>query len=175
MKDRLLDAAYEILSEEGSAALTTRRVCDAVGITMPTLYHYFSSRDALVRAVHDAAFQRFMTKKRNLKPTDDPLLDLRRSCDLVLDFVQKDKNVTRAVMARGLEEPGMFAAGYELLRSRVRRAGLAGTLRVTEHEATAMTWSVVQGLVIMTVASPDPSKPVGSVRKRLLDGLFAAI
>jgi AcrR family transcriptional regulator len=175
MKDRILAAAYEILSDEGSAALTTRRVCDAVGVTMPTLYHYFPSRDELVRGVYEAALQRFMTKKRSLKLTDDPLFDLRKSCELVLDFAFKDKNVTRAVTARGLEEPTTFAAGYELLRERVRRAESAGILRVAEHEATAIIWSVVQGLVVLTVASPDSTHDHGSVRKRLLDSLFAAL
>ena len=175
MKERILEAAHGILSNDGPAALTTRRVCDAVGVTMPTLYHYFPSRDELAKAVHALAFQRFMTKKRSLKLTDDPLVDLRRSCEVVLDFVSKNKNATVAVMARGLEEPAMMAQGYELLRDRVHRAAAAGSLRVAEQEATAMTWSVVQGLVVLMIASPDPNINVGAVRKLVLDGLFASL
>lgn len=57
MKDRILVAAYEILADEGAAALTTRRVCDAVGVTMPTLYHYFSSRAEFFTDVGEATDQ----------------------------------------------------------------------------------------------------------------------
>jgi len=175
MKERILEAAHGILSSEGPAALTTRRVCDAVGVTMPTLYHYFPSRDELAKAVYGLAFQRFMTTKRSLKLTDDPLVDLRKSCEVVLDFVSKNKNATVAVMARGLEEPAMLASGYELLRDRVHRAAAAGGLRVAEPEAAAMTWSVVQGLIVFTIAPPDSAANLGSVRKRLLDSLFAVL
>jgi AcrR family transcriptional regulator len=175
MKERILEAAHGILSNEGPAALTTRHVCEAVGVTMPTLYHYFPSRDELAKAVHGLAFRRFTTRKRSLKLTDHPLADLRISCEVVLDFVSKNKNATVAVMARGLEEPAMLAQGYELLRDRVHRAAAAGSLRVAEQEATAMTWSVVQGLVVLMIASPDPANNLGAVRRRVLDSLFAAL
>lgn len=173
-KDRILEAAHEILSSEGGAALTTRRVCEAVGVTMPTLYHYFANRDELVSAVYGLALQRFMATKRSLKLTDEPLVDLRKSCELVLDFVSKNKNAAIALLARGLEEPTIFAASYELLRERVRRAADAGCLHVTERDAAAMCWSVVQGLVLSMVAPPDGAVNL-AVRRRLLDNLMAAL
>lgn len=175
MKERLLAAASEILSTEGPAALTTRRVCEAVGVTMPTLYHHFPNRDALVQAVYDHALGEFMAKKRSLKLSDDPLDDLRRSCELVLDFVAKNKNVAIAVVSRSLEEPAMLEPSYQLLRDRVRRAAEAGRLHVPEDTATAMTWSTVQGLLIQTVAPVDASASTAAVRKRLLDGLISAL
>lgn len=162
MKERILEAAHEILSNEGPAALTTRRVCEAVGVTTPMLYHYFSSRDELAKAVHALAFQRFTTNKRSLKLTDDPLVDLRRSCELVLDFVSKNKNATTAVLSRGLDEPDLLAPGYELFRERVHRVAAAGDLRVAEQQAAAMTWCVVQGLVLLAIAPPDSATNLGA-------------
>lgn len=174
-KERILEAAHEILSNEGGAALTTRRVCDAVGVTMPTLYHYFANRDELVSAVYGLALQRFMATKRSLKLTDEPLVDLRKGCESVLDFVAKNKNATVALLARGLEEPEIFGPSYGLLRDRVRRAAAAGCLHIPEREAVAMTWSIVQGLVLSTVATPDSSVSANVIRRRVLDSLMAAL
>src|ERR1700733_5980528 len=101
MKTRILDAAYTILSKDGPAALTTRRVGEAGGVTMPTLYHHFRNRDELVRAVYALAMQKFASKKSGLALTDDPLFDLRASCELVLDFVARHKNVSIALMELG--------------------------------------------------------------------------
>lgn len=174
-KERILEAAHEILSSEGSAALTTRRVCDAVGVTMPTLYHHFANRDELVQAVYELAFQRFMATKRSQKPTDDALADLRKGCEQVLDFVAKNKNAAIAVTVRGIEAPAIFAPSYALLRERVQRAEREGRLHVSEREAAAMCWAVVQGLVTLVVAPPDPSVNLSATRKRLLDGLMSAL
>lgn len=175
MKERLLEAAYAILAADGHAALTMRRVCDAVGVTMPTLYHHYENRDELVKAVYELALGRFMAKKRSLAPTGDPLRDLRKGCEVVLDFTSQNKNVTAAVLARALEDPGILAPGYELLRERVQRAAAAGVLAVPEREATAMTWAVVQGLVVAAIASPDASRTPVAVRRHVLDALMRAV
>lgn len=174
-RERILEAAGKILAEEGPSALTTRRVCDAVGVTMPTLYHHFTNRDALVQAVYENALQRFMTTKRNQTPTDDAIADLRKGCEQVLDFVAKNKNAAIAVTARGLEEPSILAPSYALLRERVRRAEREGRLHIAEREAAAMCWAVVQGLIALTIAPPDASTSLAATRKRLLDSLVAAL
>jgi AcrR family transcriptional regulator len=175
MKERILEAAYTILSAEGHASLTTRRVCEAVGVSMPTLYHHYANRDELVKAVYGLALERFMAKKRSLALTDDPMLDLRKGCELVLDFTSQNKNVTAAVMNRALDDPGILIPGYELLRERVHRAAEAHRLKVSEREATAMIWSAVQGLVISTIASPEPTRSLAAVRRLVLDALLGAI
>ncbi|HEX4340592.1 MAG TPA: TetR/AcrR family transcriptional regulator [Polyangiaceae bacterium] len=175
MKTRILDVAYAILSKEGAAALTTRRVCEAVGVTMPTLYYHFKSREVLVRAVYVLAMQKFTSKKKELEVTEDPLFDLRAGCEQVLDFVDVHKNVTSAVMGLGLEEPAIFRPGFELLQERVARASRAKVLHVSAREATAMLWSVVQGLVVAALASPEPSGRSAAVRTRVLDAIFRCL
>jgi AcrR family transcriptional regulator len=138
MKTRLLDAAYTILSQEGSSALTTRRVCEAVGVTMPTLYHHVSTRDKLVQAVYADTLQKFMSRKKELALTEDPLLDLRAGCELVLDFATRHKNVAVALRGRGLEDPEIHRPGFEHLKEKVARAYSAGVLPVSARDAMAM-------------------------------------
>jgi AcrR family transcriptional regulator len=52
----ILDAALEVMAEEGVAGLNLTRVARRVGLRQPSLYQYFTSRDA----VYDALFERGM-------------------------------------------------------------------------------------------------------------------
>jgi len=47
-RDRLMDAAGELFYREGLHAITTDRVADQAGLTKPTIYNLFGSKDALV-------------------------------------------------------------------------------------------------------------------------------
>ena len=53
---RIASAARAILVSEGAAAVSMRRVAEAAGITPMAIYTHYPSRDALLRAVADAAF-----------------------------------------------------------------------------------------------------------------------
>jgi len=175
VKDKLLDVAYRVLEAEGSSALTTRRVCEDAGVTMPTLYHHFGNRDGLIAAVYAVAFEKFMANKRALAQTADPVADLRKSCEQVLAFVLAHRLVAQAVMARGVEEPSMFEPGYALMRHRVDRCAKSGRLRSTTDVAAAQVWAVVQGLALSIVASPTGTPPGEDVIGSSLDGLFFAL
>jgi AcrR family transcriptional regulator len=52
-RQEILDAALEVMSEEGVAGLNLTRVASRVGLRQPSLYQYFPSRDA----VYDALFE----------------------------------------------------------------------------------------------------------------------
>lgn len=175
VKQTLLDVAYRVLEEEGVSALTTRRVCELAGVTMPTLYHHFGNRDGLLSAVHGVALEKFMAKKRALKQTADPALDLRVSCEQVLDFAAAHPAVTVAAMARAVELPSMFAQGYALMRHRIERCEKGGALRVSADQAAEHVWAVVQGLVLSIVATPSGTAPSKQTRRAALDALFGAL
>src|SRR5437763_4854441 len=62
VRTRILEAAAGLLTE--SADVSTRAVCDAAGVTAPTLYHYFGDKDGLLAAVVDFGWAAFMQTKR---------------------------------------------------------------------------------------------------------------
>lgn len=175
VKDRLLDVAYRVLEEEGSAALTTRRVCEEAGVTMPTLYHHFGNRDGLVAAVHAVALEKFMAKKRALTQTSDPVADLRASCEQVLEFASAHPAVTVAVMARAVELPSMFSPSYALMRHRIELCAKGGALRLPVERTAEHVWAVVQGLVLSIVANPTGAPPSRQTLRMALDSLFGAV
>lgn len=175
VKDTLLNVAYRVLEEEGASALTTRRVCQEAGVTMPTLYHHFGNRDGLLSAVHAVALEKFMAKKRALAQTADVIADLRSSCEQVLEFAAAHPAVTVAVMERSVEQPTMLSQAYALMRHRVERCAKDGALRVPVEQAAEHVWAVIQGLVLSIVASPAGTPPSRQSTRAALDALFGAI
>ena len=50
-KEEILAAALDILSEQGVEGLTLAAVAEQLGFTKPALYHYFRSKEALIRSL----------------------------------------------------------------------------------------------------------------------------
>lgn len=50
-REEILDSALVILSEGGVEAVTLASVADSLGMTKPALYHYFSSKQALIQGL----------------------------------------------------------------------------------------------------------------------------
>jgi AcrR family transcriptional regulator len=61
-RDEILDAALEVVTEQGVAALNLSEVARRVGLRQPSLYQYFDSR----LAVYDALFERGMLQHLDL-------------------------------------------------------------------------------------------------------------
>jgi AcrR family transcriptional regulator len=57
---RIYKCALRILEAEGPQAVSVRRVAKEVGITPMAIYHYFSSREALLEAVVDSEFEQLV-------------------------------------------------------------------------------------------------------------------
>jgi AcrR family transcriptional regulator len=56
---RILQTALGLFSTKGYDATSVREICEAAGITKPTLYHFFGSKDGVYRALVDGALSQF--------------------------------------------------------------------------------------------------------------------
>lgn len=56
--DAILEAMVEILDREGLEAATTTRIAEVAGVSIGSLYQYFSHRDAILHALQDREFGR---------------------------------------------------------------------------------------------------------------------
>jgi AcrR family transcriptional regulator len=54
----ILEATIQVLEREGLEAATTTRIAEAAGVSIGTLYQYFSHRDAILDALQDVEFER---------------------------------------------------------------------------------------------------------------------
>jgi TetR/AcrR family transcriptional regulator len=57
--DRILLQALQLFSSKGYDATSVREICEAAGITKPTLYHFFGSKEGVYRALVDGSLEEF--------------------------------------------------------------------------------------------------------------------
>jgi AcrR family transcriptional regulator len=110
----VLTTAWELVREEGLAALSLRELARRAGITTPTVYAYFESKNAILDAMFAQAAQAFVDVKASLPVTDDPEKDLLTEVRAFIEFCVSD--VPRYQLLFQHSVPGFepSAESYEL-------------------------------------------------------------
>jgi len=88
--DALLEAAAQLLVEEGGARVTTNRIAERAGVSVGSLYQYFPNKDALLKALG----QQFL---------DDQLESLRTRLEATLAEEGSLSEQVRAIVSALLE------------------------------------------------------------------------
>jgi AcrR family transcriptional regulator len=57
--ERILRAALDLFAVKGYDATAVREICEAAGITKPTLYHFYGSKDGVFQALVHSGFDEF--------------------------------------------------------------------------------------------------------------------
>ena len=57
-RDRLLEAAIAVIDEHGEVGVRVTEISDAAGVTRPSLYHFFGSREGLIVAAQAERYRR---------------------------------------------------------------------------------------------------------------------
>ena len=57
--ERILSTALDLFAIRGYDATAVREICEAAGITKPTLYHFFGSKDGVLQALVQGGFEQF--------------------------------------------------------------------------------------------------------------------
>ncbi|MEV7113003.1 TetR/AcrR family transcriptional regulator [Streptomyces anulatus] len=139
-RDRLRDAAVEVLARDGGRGLTHRAVDRAAEVPPGTTKNYFPTRDAVLRAVAERCLEQYLALTGQLAaaqgPTDrEGLTVLFRSLlenvagpgrSRLLAVLELQAEATRRPWLSGILDPmasGDFA-GFELVQ---RSAGLPAT------------------------------------------------
>ena len=86
----VLTAAWELVRAEGLAALSMRELARRAGITTPTVYAYFESKNAILDAMFAQAAQAFVDLKAAVPVTDDPQHDLLTDVRAFIAFCVTD-------------------------------------------------------------------------------------
>jgi AcrR family transcriptional regulator len=92
--------AIELFSTKGYDATSVREICEAAGITKPTLYHFYGSKEGVYRAIVDGALEDF---RRNLMAAiqmgGTPSETLRRIGRTHFANVRRDASLLRFILA----------------------------------------------------------------------------
>lgn len=173
-QERLIAAAAELIAASPGEDFSLRAVCDAVGVKMPTLYHFFGSKQGLIDAVVERGFDLYLGQKSAMEHSGDPIQDIRAGWD--------------AHVAFGLQNPGFYALMYgtvrpgfspeaqsrpsAILRELTARAAAMGRLAVPSDQAAAHILVANIGVTLRQIilAEPDPE-----LSAAVREGVIAAI
>jgi len=72
---RILRVALDLFSSKGYDAASVREICQAAGITKPTLYHFYGSKEGVYRALVDGALQGFRQRLLDALAIPGPIRD----------------------------------------------------------------------------------------------------
>ncbi len=173
-EDEILSAAADLLEREGAEALTTRAVCQAAGVTAPTLYHHFGDKEGLLRAVVAKGVARFMLLKRTNRQTRDPIADLRRGWDGWIAFAIERPNLFRLMVESTRGDPSSSQEAFAIMRAIVERLHREDRLKTDVETAARTIWAASNGVLtlFMQGTSPKDIKPTSDL---LFEALMAKI
>ena len=86
----VLAAAWEMVRADGLAALSLRDLARQAGITTPTIYAYFDSKNAIFDAMFGEAAQSFAESKAELVDQGDPYESLMADAQNFIEFCVSD-------------------------------------------------------------------------------------
>jgi len=86
----VLAAAWEMVRADGLAALSLRDLARQAGITTPTVYAYFDSKNAIFDAMFGEAAQSFADSKAELVDQGDPYENLMADAQNFIEFCVSD-------------------------------------------------------------------------------------
>jgi AcrR family transcriptional regulator len=180
LRQAILDAAGELILERGYEGFSLRQVAERIGYSATTIYLHFENKDALVAAVIDEGFGRFLHALQAVD-TPDPL---GRIADLGRAYVQfgLENRVYYQLMfmqradllnLRSRERQAERAATFEVLLDAVRSALEAGALRPGDPLTYSRAlWAAVHGVVALAVKLPDfDAASVEGMTELLLEAL----
>jgi AcrR family transcriptional regulator len=154
--DRIATAALAILTEEGSTAVTMRRVATAAGITAMAIYKHYANREVLLLTVADAAFNEIGASWGNRHPNGDWPTRVNDLLDDFLDFALGQPHLYGFLLTERRDDARRFPDDFDGDQSpifshvvRIVEEGIqAGILRPDDPlELTLCVTAPTQGLV----------------------------
>jgi len=85
-REEVLETALNLVSEHGIAGASLRKLAAELGISQPSLYHYFPSKDALVTAVVEYCADKMLAAGTNRPPPRCKEEVPRFAKDIVVDL-----------------------------------------------------------------------------------------
>lgn len=114
--ERILQSALSLFSEKGYDATSVREICQAAGITKPTLYHFYGSKEGVYHALVDGTLERFQQDMARAVESGGPLRDrLRRLTLTYFEAARADPDLSRFILAL-LHDPPSSAPRTDFLR-----------------------------------------------------------
>lgn len=178
-RERLLAAAADLIAASPGQDVPLRAICDQAGVKLPTLYHFFGSKEGMLDAVIEHGFDLYLGVKQGHESSGDPIQDIRDGWDAHVRF--------------GLDNPGFYALMYgqvtpgrqphaqrrptEILLGITRAAARQGRLVVSAeqagHHVLAANIGVTLRLIVSGASDDDLSAAMREATIAAITGIGA--
>src|ERR1700730_5372390 len=158
VRTRILETAAGLLAQSADADISTRAICDAAGITAPTLYHHFGDKDGLLTAVVDFGWAAFLETKRAVAAVvhDHVADDVRAGWDNHLEFARENPNFYQLMWSPAVAATsGAVREAYQMLHDRLELGAGRGQLRMSAETASRIVLSATTGAALSLISQPD--------------------
>ncbi len=169
MRQDILQAAQEIIAEEGANALSIRGIARKIGYSAPALYEYFDGKEAIARALFTDGFTQLADAMEAAeREYPEPRPRLRQLGAVYRIFALAHPQEYSIMFSRPIpefapteEELSTIAArafaplwrGYDDL---IRASGVRG---IDARTAATVAWGTVHGLVSLELAGMGGPPP----------------
>ncbi|WP_397400374.1 TetR/AcrR family transcriptional regulator [Phenylobacterium sp.] len=168
-REEILAAALRLFGEYGLYGVSTRQIAQAVGVSQPTLYAYFTSKDEIAAELHARAFRELEARLKLGVRDVDTLEAVAASLRIYIDFGLENPDAYRvAFMIEGphgrvavegpadesdVSVPGHTA--FDILRRMIADLHRRGLGAGDDPERMAQSiWAGMHGLVSLLIARP---------------------
>lgn len=172
LRERVLGAALGLLSQEGVAALTARRLAREADTSPAAVYELFGDKAGVVRALFFAGFARLGEALADLDEGADPREDLVALAQHYRYFIVEQPALATVMFSRPFasfdpapEEEAAGAAVRERIVRSVRRALAAGALAGDPTDIAHACVALVHGLAAAEAARRLGSTPAAIERR----------
>ncbi|GLZ47912.1 TetR family transcriptional regulator [Actinomycetospora sp. NBRC 106375] len=172
----ILDAASQVFADEGVGAASIGRIASSAGVTRPTVYAYFDTKEAIFTALVGEVRDAFLAAQE-VPDTDDPVAVARAVITSYLALHVRHLPLLAAIDQRARTDPAVAAARDDLL-ARVHRRNARFVDRLTaagraDPALDADTVSqAITGIVRRFAELGEDAAP--AVRARLADDAVTA-
>jgi AcrR family transcriptional regulator len=160
LRQALIDAALQLISEEGFAALSLREVARRAGVTHAAPYRHFADKEALLGAVAAEGFRMMTSAMRERMAQEEQLMERLGASGIAYVLfavahpahfrVMFGPHFTRPPEPSLVSDPETNAFG--LLVGTIEEGQRAGVLReAPTMELALCAWSMVHGLSSLLV------------------------
>src|SRR5712671_5162505 len=150
VRTRILEAAAGLLAQSADADASTRAICDAAGVTAPTLYHHFGDKEGLLAAVVDFGWATFLETKRAVAA------DVRAGWDNHLEFARENPGFYKLMWSPTVAANSRAAReAYQMLYDRLELGAGRGQLRMSAETAARIVLSATTGAALSLISQPD--------------------
>ncbi len=159
LRDHVLEVAIAMLTSEGVAGFTTRRVAQGADTSTPAVYEMFGDKAGLVREVFFEGFRLLRRRFDQVEASEDPRSDLVHLIEVFRSFVCDNPVLAEVMFSQPFTDfdPGPDEAGAgrdvrEFVVMHVRRCIDARVLVGDETDIAHVVVALIQGLAAQETA-----------------------